>query len=404
MSIFDLFGNDVAKQAAQQQIQGLSQGYGLAQGNIQQAIDALTKQFGLGQGALSTGADTARGDVTGGYGTAVNAINAGTGNAAGALTGNYTAALLPFLQNYQVGAAGQGRLADALGLNGGAAGANAAASAYASNPAFQFMLNQGNQNVLRNAAATGTLASGQTLNALQQQGEGLANQTYQQYVKNLMPFLGTAAGAASGAAGVNTGLGSSLGNLFTGQGTNLANLATGQGGSLSDIAMRQGAGSAGLFTGLGQDLANQYGNLANLGWQFGTGVGNANANATLAQNQGNANQMNFLGSAIGSAAQFLPLLMSDARLKDDIEPVGELYDGTGVYRYRYVWDDPAMTRIGVMAQEVEQTKPEAVHDVGGFKAVDYGKVTEMAARFAKFSNNDNSPSYTDALSKFLKAA
>lgn len=419
MSIFDLFTNNVAEQAAQDQIAGLNQGYGLASNNLQQAIQALQQQYGLGQSSLSNQSANARNEIFGGYNNAFNQINTGTNNAAGALTGNYTAALQPFLQNYNQATQGTTQLANALGLNGGAAGADAAAAAYASNPAFQFQLNQGNQNVLRNSAQTGTTASGATLNALQQQGQGLANSTYQQYVQNLMPFLGQANTAASGIGNIYTGLGSSLGNLYSSQGNNLANLATGAGSSLASIDQSLGSGQANLFTGLGQGLAQQYGNLANLGWQFGTGVGNANANATLAQNQANANQLGFLGNLLGGGLNFLGqsggtggpgaamAMLSDARLKDDIGKVGELYDGTGVYRFRYKWDDPKLVRVGLMAQEVEQTNPEAVHDVGGgVKAVDYGKATDAASMLARFVEpaNDDSPRFADSLERFLKAA
>lgn len=401
-SIFDIFTNNNAQQAAQDQIQGLTQGYGLASGDINKAIAALTQQFGLGQGALTTGASTATNAVNAGNTTATNAINAGTGTAAGALSGNYAAALLPFLQNYQVGATGQNAYADALGLNG-PAGNSRATTAFWNNPGIQSQLDIGSQNVLRNAAQTGTLASGATDTALQNFGQQTASQNWGQYVSQLAPFLSTAGTAASGAAGVNTGLGSSLANLFTGQGTNLANLATGTGSQLSNIATGTGAQSANLFSGLGTGIANQYGNLANLGYQFGTGVGNANANAALANNNASANMVNAIGSGIGMLAMF-----SDERLKEDIAPVGELFDGTNVYRYRYVWDDPAMTRIGVMAQEVEQTRPDAVHDVGGFKAVDYNKATELASLLSQFADaaNDDAPkpSYADTFAEFMKAA
>jgi hypothetical protein len=88
-------------------------------------------------------------------------------------------------------------------------------------------------------------------------------------------------------------------------------------------------------------------------------------------------------SGIGSAAMsMLPMMFSDERLKENIEPVGELYDGTNVYRYNYKGN--IVPRIGVMAQEVEQSRPEAVTEIAGFKAVDYGKATDLAASLAGF--------------------
>jgi len=49
---------------------------------------------------------------------------------------------------------------------------------------------------------------------------------------------------------------------------------------------------------------------------------------------------------------------SDIRLKRDIEPLGRLDNGLGLYRYRYNWSDQLY--VGVMAQEVAQYDPAAV--------------------------------------------
>ena len=64
---------------------------------------------------------------------------------------------------------------------------------------------------------------------------------------------------------------------------------------------------------------------------------------------------------------------SDARLKRDIEPVGRLASGIGLYRFRYVWSDELY--VGVIAQEVEGVMPEAVlRGPGGFLRVDYARL------------------------------
>jgi soluble lytic murein transglycosylase-like protein len=49
---------------------------------------------------------------------------------------------------------------------------------------------------------------------------------------------------------------------------------------------------------------------------------------------------------------------SDRRLKDNIEPIGKLFDGQNVYRYNFKGDDKK--QIGLMAQEVEKRYPDAV--------------------------------------------
>ncbi len=77
---------------------------------------------------------------------------------------------------------------------------------------------------------------------------------------------------------------------------------------------------------------------------------------------------------LGLGLQAMPLMFSDMRLKEDIKKVGKTDDGLGVYQYRYKAGGPV--QIGLMAQEVEKKRPDAVQTVGGFKAVDYAKALE----------------------------
>ncbi|XUM21068.1 tail fiber domain-containing protein [Bradyrhizobium oligotrophicum S58] len=289
MGFFDLFTNDVAKDAANDQILGINKGLTQATGNINQGIDALKT--------------------------------------------NYTAGLQPFLQNYATANTGVDQLKNLLGLNG-PAGNQSALTSLENTPGYQFALKSGNDAVNAAAAANGTLASGKQLLDLSKYNQGLASTTYQNAVSNLQPFLGASQGAASGIAGVNTGLGNAT--------------------------------------------AGQYDTLANLNWNAATGVGNANANATLAENQANQNIFNGLTSIASLGAS----LFSDERLKEDIAPVGELYDGQKVYSYRYKGSE--IPHIGLMAQEVEKVAPDAVREVAGFKAVDYSKATSAAAQLARF--------------------
>jgi hypothetical protein len=70
---------------------------------------------------------------------------------------------------------------------------------------------------------------------------------------------------------------------------------------------------------------------------------------------------------------------SDERLKEDIKRVGETDDGMPIYSYRYKGDKE--TQIGLIAQDVEKKKPEAVGlapaaDGHLYKTVDYKKATE----------------------------
>jgi hypothetical protein len=92
----------------------------------------------------------------------------------------------------------------------GPQGNQSATQSFWNNPAISASINAGAQNVNRNAAATGQLASGNTLNALQQQAQQTASGGWNNYVSALQPFLSASNAAAGGIANVNTGLGSAL--------------------------------------------------------------------------------------------------------------------------------------------------------------------------------------------------
>ena len=75
----------------------------------------------------------------------------------------------------------------------------------------------------------------------------------------------------------------------------------------------------------------------------------------------------------GMGGSSLALMMSDVRVKEDIERIGTHDSGIGIYKYRYK-GNPGL-HVGVMAQEVAEVDPEAVHDVGGgLLAVDYSRI------------------------------
>ena len=74
--------------------------------------------------------------------------------------------------------------------------------------------------------------------------------------------------------------------------------------------------------------------------------------------------------------------LSDERAKDDIEPVGELFDGQKVYRYRYKGDP--RHQIGLIAQDVEKRAPTAIVPMGPLKGVNYKRATDVAADLGKF--------------------
>jgi hypothetical protein len=89
------------------------------------------------------------------------------------------------------------------------------------------------------------------------------------------------------------------------------------------------------------------------------------------------------GNAMSGLGAVLPLFgASDVRLKENIQPVGETYDGQNLYLYNYRGD--SAPQIGLMAQEVEETNPDAVvMHPEGYLMVDYGKATRMARKAAR---------------------
>jgi len=81
-----------------------------------------------------------------------------------------------------------------------------------------------------------------------------------------------------------------------------------------------------------------------------------------------------LYSALPAASTTLPwLAMSDKRLKKDIKPVGT-ENGHQLYEFEYINDPLAKRYVGVMAQDVVETNPDAVMEVDGYMAVDYRKL------------------------------
>jgi hypothetical protein len=89
-------------------------------------------------------------------------------------------------------------------------------------------------------------------------------------------------------------------------------------------------------------------------------------NAQMAQSQG------LLGGLFGLGAA--GIMASDKRVKQDITRVGEV-DGQKIYRFRY--KDGGPMQLGVLAQDIEKSDPDAVMEIGGVKHVDYGKLFQL---------------------------
>ena len=95
---------------------------------------------------------------------------------------------------------------------------------------------------------------------------------------------------------------------------------------------------------------------------------------------GLGNQLLDAGSKAASIAS-MAMMFSDERMKDNIEQVGELYDGQPIYRYNM--KGSPKTQIGLMAQDLERNgHADAVAGLGGLKMVDYKRATDVAAGLA----------------------
>lgn len=123
--------------------------------------------------------------------------------------------------------------------------------------------------------------------------------------------------------------------------------------------MNSGFGAAGTMAGqMGQNASNMFGAQAN----YKNGADNAAANA------------NPMGALLGAGATLgAAWIKSDPRLKQNIELVGR-DERTGLNLYEFAYKDMPHERWrGVMADEVMQVMPSAVHtNEEGFMSVDYG--------------------------------
>jgi hypothetical protein len=96
---------------------------------------------------------------------------------------------------------------------------------------------------------------------------------------------------------------------------------------------------------------------------------NAQVAAAQAAAQARGGMMGSLAGLGGSALTAGAMYFSDKRLKVGVRALGERLFGLPLYVFWYVWGGPE--RVGVMAQDVAMTRPEAVHVVDGYLAVDY---------------------------------
>lgn len=154
---------------------------------------------------------------------------------------------------------------------------------------------------------------------------------------------------------VTTGMGE-LPMLYGLGSTSLQNQLAERNAPISEFEALQGNGAGGNVSAATPDMSGAFNNQyqgALAGYNANTATNNANTQA---------------GTGLLSS-YLMYLTLSDKRAKTDIKKVGELDSGPGIYTYRYKGSEKP--QIGVMAQELEKTHPEAVFSLGGTKFVDY---------------------------------
>ena len=197
------------------------------------------------------------------------------------------------------------------------------------------------------------LAGGQVIGGLMNQGFGQALAGAQQNVQNML-----AGGQQLGAMGQ-----AAQQSILQGA---QAQLAAGAQQQATDQAFLQSAYDQFLQRQAFPFQQAQF--YANIAQGIGAGAGGTTQQTPAAPNP--------FSQALGALTAIGTI--SDERAKENIEPIGQTNDGQTIYRYNY--KGSPKTEIGLIAQEVEKTHPEAVGSLGGIKMVDLEAATENAAQ------------------------
>lgn len=222
----------------------------------------------------------------------------------------------------------------------------------------------GDRAQLQKALTAGqfALANNQTIAGLEQQG-------YNQAVSNAMA---NNAQMLQGAYG--------LGNLAqAGQGMDLGQLSALIGAGQAQQQQQQNVYNAASQNASAQTMwplqMTQW--LANITGGIGSAMGGTTyGSSETTQNPGVLQWMGAIGA--GASA------MSDERLKENKRVVGKTFDGQPIYSYNFKGDN--VTHLGLLAQEVEKSHPEAVGERDGWKTVNYDEATKDSAERGSFAN------------------
>ena len=253
----------------------------------------------------------------------------------------------------------------------GAQAANTAAlqNMAAENAARQFGANAANQMTGQNLAA---------LNQAGQFGASAANTAALQNMaaRNQAGQFNASQALQAALANQQAGLQGSQQRLSAaGQMGTLGNLGFGMGQQVQQNMAQQGALQQALQQQIIDAARQQYQGYTGAPQQSLSYLAQALGMAPTPQTQTTKNQlglMDYLGAGLGIYA------LSDMALKDNIQKIGQTKGGNNWYSW--TWNDKAEKlglsgeSSGVIAQEIQKVRPEAVKEVDGYLAVNYSMV------------------------------
>lgn len=170
-------------------------------------------------------------------------------------------------------------------------------------------------------------------------------------------------------------------------GYQLGNLGVaGQTAALSGAGAQLGAGNLMQQTQQAEDTARYQQYMQQQAYPFQTtqwlaglqsGVGSQLGSTSTSAGQGTSTPPppNPWNQALGLGMTAASMFLSDERAKEDIHKIGETNDGQPIYRYKYKGSPE--WQIGLIAQDVEDSHPDAVHaGVDNMKYVDLKAATD----------------------------
>lgn len=138
-----------------------------------------------------------------------------------------------------------------------------------------------------------------------------------------------------------------------------------------DATMQMGAGE--FLRGLDMDTKQApINSLTTFGKLLGVLPTNGGSTATnSSESQGETGGLGGVLKTAGTVAS-IASMFSDERLKENVTEAGER-NGFKLYDFNYI-GEPETRYRGVMAQDVLETMPDAVSEINGYLAVDYGQL------------------------------